>query len=205
MTIMWIIKLGHFNILLYGGNMYNVKEYVIHPKDSFKYRPVGQQRLILFRKKKRKPQAYPSHNTVWKVMPGSERAPWRGQCCLCPSESVRTIRNLWTQEKHIAQKYFIWERKKLGLTVRYCYFQRTVLCPQTAMAFLSEHSELHLRWRKLWVIQGVPRKSTASPLDHPQHPHLTRSHTAQCRPGFSLQKTEDAHIREGNRTSRGLP
>lgn len=118
MTIMWIIRLGHFNILLYGDNMYNVKEYVIHPKDSFKYRPIGQQRLVLFRKKKRKPQAYPSHNTVQKVMSGSERAPWRGPCTLCPSEIGWTIRNLGTQEKHIAQKYFIWEREKLGLTVR---------------------------------------------------------------------------------------
>lgn len=71
MTTLWIITLGQFNILLYGGNMYNVKEYVIHPNDSFKYRSIGQQRLILFRKKKKKPQAYPSHNTVQKVMPGS--------------------------------------------------------------------------------------------------------------------------------------
>jgi len=46
----------------------NVNEYVIHPKDSFKHRPIGQQRLVLFRKQERKPQAYPNRDTVQKAM-----------------------------------------------------------------------------------------------------------------------------------------
>lgn len=72
MTITWIIRLGHFNILLCETNMDNVKEYVIHPKDSFKHRSIGQQRLVLFRRQKRKPQAYPNRDIVQKVMPGSK-------------------------------------------------------------------------------------------------------------------------------------
>lgn len=71
-TIMWIIRLGHFNILLCETSMHNVKEDVIHQKDSFRHRPVGQQRLVLFRKQKRKPQAYSNHDTVQKAMPGSD-------------------------------------------------------------------------------------------------------------------------------------
>lgn len=72
LTIMWIIRLGHFNILLCDINMDNVNKYVIHPKDSFKHRPIGQQRLVLFRRQKRKPQAYPNCDTDQKVIWGSE-------------------------------------------------------------------------------------------------------------------------------------
>ena len=35
---------------------------------------MGQQRLVLFRRQKRKPQANPSRDTVQKAPPGSERS-----------------------------------------------------------------------------------------------------------------------------------
>lgn len=175
MTITWIIRLGHCNILLCETNMDNVKEYVIHPKESFKHRPIGQQRLVLFRRQKRKPQAYPNHVTVQKVMPGSESSTER---CLLPLP----IRK-WRESKKFVNSgnacyteicFWSWVKEEVSegggecvLAVWCSYFLGTVVSPHTATEFLSEQRELHLSRRNLQKIKSGLRENTATPLHHP--------------------------------------
>lgn len=128
-----------------------------------------------------------------------QSAPRRAPRNLCPSESGRSIRNLWTPERHVAQKYVIcsWVKEEArwggALAVGcFCYFQGTVVSPRTAIAFLSEQSELHLSRRKLEKIE-CPQGNHCSTLDHPQHLHPTTSHSIQGAPGLPLQQTDGAN------------
>lgn len=102
-TIMWIIRLGHFNILLCETSTHNVKEYVIHPKDSFKHRPAGQQRLVLLKRQKRKPQAYSNHSSggyAWvRELCGENSAPF--------AHKNMAGAYLWIQERAVARNV-IW-------------------------------------------------------------------------------------------------
>lgn len=143
-SVMWIIRLGHFNILLCETSIHNVKEYVIHPKDSFNHRPVGQQRLVLLRRQKRKPQAYPSHDTVQGAMPGSESS---GERTLAPSFTgkCQEYKIFVNSGKSCCKKCYLelvkgrssWWGLGEWLAAGCCYFRETIVSPHQVLVFLS--------------------------------------------------------------------